>query len=423
MKSLLSLALLGAALAAPSSAQSWALDRIDQRNLPLDGAGSPCTLDPNREVTVYVLGTGIRTTHDEFDGGRASYGWAWDNMPGDCNGFGTAVASLVGGDTMGVAPGSKLISVRVMNCVGAASIPNITAGLQWVRSDIASKGFPPSVVVVPFTGPRTALTTLLEAELTGLAVTDGVPVVIAAGNNSSDACNYTAALPELITVGASGTTDAKMPNSNWGPCLDLFAPGEAVPAANSLADTTYSQLGGTAASAGIVAGMAAVTIGAALPSTMPPAAVQAYMVSEGTHNVVSNPGPGSPNILAYMPTCPPYCQKDLGLDSHPTGRISVCGDDLRQPGATADFCATGLNPGESILLFLDVVPSTCPPSAWICSTLLACTGVSVTLGVADANGEMCFSMVTLPPGQIYLHAVVLSGALPFCLTNAIEVQY
>ena len=270
----------------------WNLDRVDQRSMPLDtnyeysGSGSG--------AHVYVLDTGIRVSHQEF-GGRASVAWdaLADGQNGlDCNGHGTHVAGTVAGATYGAAKNTRVYSVRVLQCNGFGQISDLIRGIDWITANRSN----PAVANISITAPGTSPS--LEAAVTN-SVTSGVVFTIAAGNSQWNACDYTPArTPAAITVAATAEADDRALYSNWGPCVDLFAPGNAVTSAGSGSDSATRVLSGTSMSAPLVAGIAAI-YRAANPSAS--AATVAQAISTATTNgVVTNiDGTASPNKLLY----------------------------------------------------------------------------------------------------------------------------
>jgi len=200
------------------SPATWGLDRIDQRNLPLNNSYTYNVTGAG--VKAYIIDTGIRITHNQF-GGRATYGRDFvdnDSTASDCNGHGTHVAGTVGGSTYGVAKGVSLVAVRVLNCSGSGTTSGVIAGIDWVTSQHTTGK---AVANMSLGGsPSTALDNAVRN-----SIADGVIYAIAAGNSNSNACNFSPArTAEAITVGATTSSDARASYSNKGSCLDLFAP-------------------------------------------------------------------------------------------------------------------------------------------------------------------------------------------------------
>ncbi|MBO4205557.1 S8 family serine peptidase [Micromonospora echinofusca] len=272
---------------------SWGLNRIDQRNLPLDTTYTY----PNTAagVTAYIIDTGIRTTHSDF-GGRAVWGTnTVDTNSTDCNGHGTHVAGTVGGNAYGVAKGVRLVAVKVLDCAGSGSFAAVAAGVDWVTGNHTSG---PAVANMSLGGSGSN-TTLESAVRSSIA--DGVVYAIAAGNSSSDACNFTPArVAEAITVNASTSGDARASFSNYGTCTDIYAPGAGITSAWSSSDTATNTISGTSMAAPHVAGGAALILGGAPGLT--PAQVASTMFGNATPNKITDAGSGSPNRLLYVNT-------------------------------------------------------------------------------------------------------------------------
>ncbi|GGT28603.1 hypothetical protein GCM10014713_22790 [Streptomyces purpureus] len=274
---------------------TWGIDRIDQRNLPLSKTYTYNTTASN--VTAYIIDTGIRTSHSEF-GGRATVGT--DTVGGgqngqDCQGHGTHVAGTVGGKTYGVAKGVKLVAVRVLDCNGSGTTAGVIAGVDWVTANAVK----PAVANMSLGGGANA--SLDDAVKRSIA--KGVSYAVAAGNGNflgwpANACNYSPArVPEAITVGATDSSDRRASFSNYGTCLDIFAPGVSVTSAWKDNDTATSTISGTSMAAPHTAGVAALYLAANPAAT--PAQVRDALVNNATANKVTDPRTGSPNRLLH----------------------------------------------------------------------------------------------------------------------------
>jgi subtilisin family serine protease len=266
----------------------WGLDRIDQRNRPLSGTYTYNWTGAG--VRVYVIDTGIRTSHTQF-GGRASNVFdAFGGNGQDCHGHGTHVAGTVGGSTYGVAKSSLPRGVRVLNCSGSGSNSGVIAGVDWVRNNHIA----PAVANMSLGGGASSA---LDTAVNNLS-NAGVAIAVAAGNSNANACNSSPArAANAITVGSTTSTDARSSFSNFGTCLDLFAPGSGILSAWITSNTATATLSGTSMASPHVAGVAAL-YKQANPSASA-ATVRNAIVNNATTNVISNAGTGSPNRLLY----------------------------------------------------------------------------------------------------------------------------
>ena len=270
---------------------TWGLDRIDQRNRPLSGTFTY----PNSAgsgVTAYIIDTGILTSHQQF-GGRASLGptFAGGSNATDCNGHGTHVAGTVGGSTYGVAKSVRLVAVKVLSCSGSGSTSGVIAGINWVTQNAVRS----AVANMSLGGGASSS---LDNAVTN-SINSRITYAVAAGNSNANACNFSPArTPAAITVGATTSTDVRSSFSNFGSCVDLFAPGSSITSAWIGSNTATRTISGTSMASPHVAGAAALRLGASPSSTAQQ--VRDFLVSNATTNVISNVGSGSPNRLLFV---------------------------------------------------------------------------------------------------------------------------
>lgn len=267
----------------------WGLDRIDQKALPLNSTYSYSQTGTG--TTAYIVDTGILSTHQEFSG-RVLNGYTAisdGNGTTDCNGHGTHVAGTVGGTTYGVAKNVKLVPVRILGCDGSGASSNVTAGLDWILKN----GSKPAVVNMSLGG---AASSSLDSAVENL-YNNGYVMVVAAGNSNTDACTSSPArTSNAITVAATDNTDTRASYSNYGSCVDIFAPGSQINSSWIGSNTATKVLNGTSMATPHVAGVVAELFQSTPTAT--PQTITSNLLNQATSDVVKNPS-GSPNRLLY----------------------------------------------------------------------------------------------------------------------------
>jgi|SRR5215208_2745906 len=279
---------------ATQTGATWGLDRIDQRALPLNSSFT--YFNTGAGVTAYIIDTGIRFAHNEF-GGRATSGY--DAVDGgsadDCNGHGTHVAGTVGGSTYGVAKGVSLVAVRVLNCSGSGTWSGVIAGINWVTAQHA-EGAPAVANMSLGGGASSSVDSAVQN-----SISDGVSYAIAAGNGNAggkaqNACNYSPArVGAAMTIAATDRTDTKPRWSNYGSCVDLFAPGVSITSAWYTSGTATNTISGTSMATPHVAGVAAQYLQSNTAAT--PATVRNALYNNATPNVVKSSSTTNARLL------------------------------------------------------------------------------------------------------------------------------
>ncbi|MEU6207195.1 S8 family peptidase [Micromonospora musae] len=354
---------------------SWGLDRIDQRNLPLNSSYTYPNTASN--VRAYIIDTGIRFTHNDF-GGRAVSGF--DAIDGgaadDCNGHGTHVAGTVGGSAYGVAKGVQLVGVRVLNCQGSGTNAQVVAGIDWVTANAVK----PAVANMSLGGSANSS---IDTAVTN-SINSGITYAVAAGNgdifgNRQNACNYSPArVGPAITVGATQNNDAAASFSNFGTCVDILAPGVNITSAWYTSNTATNTISGTSMASPHVAGVAALVLSATPGLT--PQQVRDNLVNNSTPNVLTNLGTGTPNRLLYVvngSTPPPT--NDFSVSVSPTSGSTAPGGSVTATVGTA----TTNGSAQSVSLSASGLPSGATASF---SPSTVTSGGSSTLTIATSAG-------------------------------------
>ncbi|KXZ46955.1 hypothetical protein GPECTOR_39g449 [Gonium pectorale] len=370
----------------------WHLDRIDQRGLPLDGAyafGSDRTLGTGAGVTLYSLDSGVFAEHNEFqpwpddeDGGgggqqhveaaararprgRVQYGYDFvddDDVAEDCDGHGTHVASTAVGRSVGVARGSRLVAVRVLDCGGSGTIANTVAGLEWVARNAKA----PAVALMSLGVPAGNWSTVLAEGVRKLIRQYGIPVVVASGNAALDSCTVVPAnVPEALTVAASNLENKFGPDprvgreliyqwANTGACVDIFAPGvEVFGACGGASRCPQVTRGSYTWASGTSMAVPAVAAVAALYLEMHPAArpdqVSEALLAAATRGALRDGRmlPNTPNRLLYsrfpemLPSDVPAGDERLAAVSAAGGPDAQLGGEQQADGASAAAAGAG----------------------------------------------------------------------------------
>jgi subtilisin family serine protease len=290
---------------------TWGLDRVDQRNLPLDDVYQYDNLA--NSVHIYVIDTGLRTTHQEF-AGRVLEGrnFSSDDRTDieDCNGHGTHVTGTIAGTTYGVAKGALIHPVRVFGCSGSTTSTIILDALTWIINHLQK----PAVVNMSLGGGSSPT---LDWAVNNLINLD-VVVAVSAGNSATDACTQSPArVPAAITIGSTDNKDKKAISSNFGTCLDLFAPGVSITSAGISSDSATTLMSGTSMASPHAAGAAALYLQIFPVAT--PAEVSTYLTTNATTGVVSSAGAGSPNLLLFTRMMPaPLRPRGYIFNDNPT---------------------------------------------------------------------------------------------------------
>jgi hypothetical protein len=270
---------------------SWGLDRIDQQTKTLDSTYN-YPVDGGKGVRVYVVDTGVAATNSEFEGRMLpGFDALGENLAStDCHGHGTHVAGTVAGTKFGVAKAASIVPVRVLGCSGSGSTSGILKALDWILANHPAGT--PALVSMSIGGPGQ---TLFNAGVKKV-FDAGILPVVAAGNSNANACNYSpAGTPEAFTVGASDVNDSRASYSNYGDCVDIFAPGSSIVSASASNPTGSTTMSGTSMATPHVTGLAALYL-AQNPTSSPTQVVNAIR-DNGILNAINNAQSQFGNIL------------------------------------------------------------------------------------------------------------------------------
>ncbi|MEV4663342.1 fibronectin type III domain-containing protein [Micromonospora echinofusca] len=333
----------------------WHLDRIDQRPRPFDDK----YVYPNEGggVRAYVLDTGVNGTHTDF-GDRVAEGYnAFDksDQTSDCGrGHGTHVAGILGGQKFGVAKQVEIVPVKVLECdangVGQGTHLSVLGGVSWLLRDAANGG--PAVVNMSLSAPRGSTALDLAARK---VVAGGLPVFVAAGNRRANACldspSRAAKNSAIVSVGATSSADARwldpddpQVGSNWGECVDIFAPGMNVLSLGISSDTSLSTQSGTSMATPAAAGVAAMMLADQPGYT--PEQIKRLMLGAATTDALTDLGTGSPNRLLFVERRPTTAPPGLTAASRPDGTIRLDWDPVPDAGVHYRIEYRDLTAGE-----------------------------------------------------------------------------
>lgn len=380
---------------------SWGLDRINQRLLPLDstysyqynGAG----------VTAYVIDTGINVTHNDFAGRVLTGNTQIADGRGtvDCNGHGTHVAGTIGGSTYGVAKAVSLVPVRVLDCLGSGTFSSVIAGIDWVIANHAMGQ--PAVANLSLGGGLSLAVNDAIARL----VADGVVVSVAAGNSNANACNYSpSSAPNAITVGATEKTDLRASYSNFGTCLDVFAPGSLITSSWIGSNTATSTISGTSMASPHVAGVAALMLEKNPNAT--PLQIRNDLVAFATPNVVNSPGTGSPNILLATDTAGAYVAPVVTVPSTPIVN-SLASNSARTLTLQASTASNGGSAIKSYSIKL-----------WLSSTAAGTLSLNKTFTLTTSANSFTTNITGLTRGSFYAVSVIATNAVGSSIESALS---
>ena len=380
-----------------SPTPSWGLDRTDQPSLPLDNSFTYPT-QGGAGVRAYIVDTGVQADNPDFAGriaaGFDTFGANGQNV--DCHGHGTHVAGTVAGTKYGLAKKATIVPVKVLSCAGSGSYSGIIAALDWIRANHPAGT--PGVVNMSIGGPTNAAMTAAVENLTAA----GVLSVVAAGNSNTDACTSSpASAPNALTVAASNQTDARAYFSNYGNCVDIFAPGMAIISDDAFAAGGSKSMSGTSMASPHVAGAAALVLGQ--NPRFSPAEVTAALKDNARQGVITDAQSANSGLLniqflnATTPPAPPI----IGVPDAPTG-VAVSG--ITKTDAVVNWVAP-LSDGGAAVTGYKVEYRSSAVSAW--QQISATTNTATLTGLTGATNY-----------QVQVSAMNLAGtSLPSSIVN------
>lgn len=285
----------------------WGLDRIDQRNLPLNSQYS--VRQSGENVWIYVVDSGIHASHEEFEG-RVQEGYDFVNnerdSAADCTGHGTHVAGIIAGRNFGVAPKSKIISIRVFGCDNKAKSSALIDAIGWILVDSKVKSRENVIVTLMFS-TSAGESTILGTTIRGL-VRSGIPVIVPAGNNAASTCGfYPGSIDDFLTVGSTDSSDDLSTFSNSGNCTNIYAPGTAITSSWHTSENAYRTLSGTAQAAAHMVGVVANLM--SLNSNIKSGTVNNILESISTKNIVGKVPANDTTRFGFVRSVPNFTGK------------------------------------------------------------------------------------------------------------------
>lgn len=407
-------------IAGTQNSAPWHLDRLDQQSLPLNSSYAYQDNAQGAGVRVYVVDTGINSTHTEFTGrlipGYSAIGTTTDTE--DCNGHGSHVAGLAAGTTYGTAKQATLVPVRVLDCAGNGSLLGVLQGLDWVANN--TQVGQPAVVNMSLGGdPNTYLDNAI-----GSLTSQGLAFVVAAGNSGADACNTSPArVAGAITVAASSRTDTWPSFSNYGSCVDVIAPGDALTSAWIGSSSAIMGASGTSMAAGVVSGIVAMQMSFGYQS---PADLSNALTLNAASNKIAAVPANTPNKLVqnYVAfstagTAPSVQPGGITVpaDSTPVSVVDPITSPAPSPNPGTELPVAYSKPSVIVVDGTATITWTIPimTSPLVGQTLAIYSGTTLLQQVSLGATETSYLFTSLAPGVVYKVSILglnLNGAGP-----------